>query len=91
MYVSVLTFLAVSCDVLVFMFLWLLNVLAASEVYISKRSGETMYLLPHQDRSYRSNLLSDSVRGTDTGPTSPSSDFTTPGVRQGVLLECKFG
>ena len=48
-----------------------------------------MYVLPHWDRSCRSNYLTQS-QYTDTQPTSPSADPITPGTWQGSHWSAKF-
>ena len=44
------------------------------------------YVLPHWDRSYRSNLYPVWSQYSDTGPTSPSANLNVPSIWQGTHL-----
>ena len=51
--------------------------------------SDNFYVLPHRDKSCRSNYLTQS-QYTDTGPTSHSTDPITVGAWQGSHWSAKF-
>ena len=52
-------------------------------LYLRDSLFKQVYVLPHWDRSCRSNFLPHPVTVSDTGPTSPSTDPISPGMNQG--------
>ena len=62
---------------------WLLNVPATCECVSGTDLRRQFYVLPHWDRSCRSNFPSHPVTVYRLGPTSPSADPIAPGAWQG--------
>ena len=62
---------------------WLHNIPATCTECLRTDILRQCNVLPHCDKSYRSNLLSYQSGYTDTSPTSPSTDTVVPGAWQG--------
>ena len=72
------------------LFCWLLNVPATRECISGTDLLRQFYVLPHWDKSCRSNFPSHQSQYTDTRPTRPSTDPIMPGTWQGSHWSANF-
>ena len=73
-----------------FVVCWLFNVPATCECISGTDLLRQVYVLPHWDRTCRSNFLLTQSQYTDTGPTIPNTDPITPGAWQGNHWSASF-